>query len=1450
MRTQLFIAAFAAVICGYAQTFSEFAITDLTTLPTGDVRWVDINNDNRLDFTLLGKDALGNDYFRIFTNNGDNTFSNSTAGVTTVADAYICFGDLNNDGYVDLFLNGTSSGNPSSTIYLNQKNNTFSALSASNLLALDDGSAAIADFDNDGDMDIIQTGRNASNTRVLQFYENEALTLTLQSTSVAAISDGLVLAEDINQDGFVDIFISGVDSDGNRIARFYTNDGAWGFTLSSNVLTGISVTSADFADLDNNGFPDLVTTGLSDGGALTTSYLNTNGIFTATNFGFTNLYNGEVRLGDISGDGLTDVWMTGVEDDGDLHTRYYRRDNPALTFTQVAITVPNAFQGGVDLGDFDNDNDLDVFYHGTSETFNFTRLYQSSGATANTIPTVPTGLASDVSEDTVSLSWTDATDTQSSSSALKYNVFMRNLTTSDSILNPLANITSGSTLLPFDANNSWRNAKTVRELPEGNYQWSVQSIDPTGGVSAFSATSAFTVCYAIDVGADQTVCNGDNVTLQIGSGTDVVNWVSKRDGTVATNTFTYTFSVTQRDTIIAELTKPAIGCTVRDTVIVDIYPLPTVDLGTELFGCFGTSTTLSVTGYDSVNWHSTVNGELQRNSFTLNYTFNTRDTVVAEVYSDQRCLTRDSLIIRVRDLPTPDLGADQEVCDGLTTTLTLSGFSDVDWYTRSEGLVLADNASYTYPSNGTDSVVAVVQDAFGCVNSDTLRIVTNPLPSFSLGADQEVCFMESTTLSITGFANVNWSSKTDGSLATSQDNLTYQVLKTDTLIARVTDSKTCINYDSVIIKRLDLPVFTIGKDTALCAGSQITLNSDVGLARTDWYEIEPADTTLIRANSFFYTHKPTEADQILAVVKDNNGCVNSDSIQIDYNTLPVISLGADQALCIGDSTTLTIGSWSKIEWFSVASGTLSETGSSLLVVPSTSDTIRVTVTDTNSCVNKDTINIKVNALPTPNLGADTIICFADVFSRTLSGYSSVEWKDLSGTQLSTNATYSFTASDDRSVAAQVVDSNGCTNGDTIAVDVKALPSFSLGADQVVCIGDTATITVNTSDHDSVRWVSANTGNLSFSTLSIGYLTSTSDNIYATLVSSFGCQDSDTVAINIQALPNTNAGADQLICLETGVSLGVENNSSLTYLWSPERGLNATNIGQPSASPDTTTTYFLTVVDAFGCTDKDTVLVEVNPATIIDLGGDRAICIGESTTLGADTVARGSVFEYNYSWSPSPFLDNAFASNPTATVTETTRFTLSVNTGDCEADTASVLVTVNPLPVVTAPADLTVGFGESAMLVASGGVEYEWVPEEGLDNSLVANPVAGPQETTTYEVFAADENGCVSSDTVVVFVDNKVFIPSLFTPNGDGRNDLFRVFSDGIMEINFVVYDRSGSIVYQTTSVEQAENVGWDGTYKGQPLKIGSYLWSLSGKYFDGSPISFGGKNTGTIKLLR
>jgi gliding motility-associated-like protein len=160
-------------------------------------------------------------------------------------------------------------------------------------------------------------------------------------------------------------------------------------------------------------------------------------------------------------------------------------------------------------------------------------------------------------------------------------------------------------------------------------------------------------------------------------------------------------------------------------------------------------------------------------------------------------------------------------------------------------------------------------------------------------------------------------------------------------------------------------------------------------------------------------------------------------------------------------------------------------------------------------------------------------------------------------------------------------------------------------------------------------------------------------------------------------------------------------------------------------------------------------------------------------------------------------------------------------------------------------------GESVQLFASGGTSYLWSPPVGLSSAEVASPIASPDITTTYTVTAINDTGCRDEATVLVDVTLTAFAPDVFTPNGDGRNERYKLYDfQGVDNFTFSIFDRAGNRVYETSNLAEATGNGWDGTMGGTELPTGTYYWRIKGDYITGQSITVNGKNNGALQLIR
>jgi gliding motility-associated-like protein len=222
----------------------------------------------------------------------------------------------------------------------------------------------------------------------------------------------------------------------------------------------------------------------------------------------------------------------------------------------------------------------------------------------------------------------------------------------------------------------------------------------------------------------------------------------------------------------------------------------------------------------------------------------------------------------------------------------------------------------------------------------------------------------------------------------------------------------------------------------------------------------------------------------------------------------------------------------------------------------------------------------------------------------------------------------------------------------------------------------------------------------------------------------------------------------------------------------------------------------------------------------------AICQGDSIALfpGADPT-------FSYAWSPAGGLDNPAAPNPTAFPGATTVYTVRISgNGPCTAEKSIKVSVLNPGALSLSATPDTILIGASAQLEAMfpGAISYLWEPPGSLDNPAIPNPVARPEETTTYTVTATLPSGCVAQGTVTLRVlfpvcdAPFVFLPTAFSPNGDDENDVLKLEGVLVEEVYWAVYNRWGEKLFEANRLDDA----WDGSFRGHPQPAETYGYIL------------------------
>jgi gliding motility-associated-like protein len=242
--------------------------------------------------------------------------------------------------------------------------------------------------------------------------------------------------------------------------------------------------------------------------------------------------------------------------------------------------------------------------------------------------------------------------------------------------------------------------------------------------------------------------------------------------------------------------------------------------------------------------------------------------------------------------------------------------------------------------------------------------------------------------------------------------------------------------------------------------------------------------------------------------------------------------------------------------------------------------------------------------------------------------------------------------------------------------------------------------------------------------------------------------------------------------------------------------------------------------------------------------DTTICRGDC--INFTDLSTGAVTSWTWTFSGSGITSSS-SQNPIGICFSnpgTYNVQLIASNGAASDTVVKTIIVANPF--VDAGANVIISPGGTAQLSAGGNISsYNWAPSVGLSSSVIYNPIAGPAVTTTYTVGGTDVNGCPAKDSVTVFVEIKcgdLFVPTGFSPNNDGANDLECIMGNCIKTLLFSIYDRWGEKVFETTE----QSVCWDGVYNGKLMDNGIFVYYLKATLQNGEEIT----KKGNISLVR
>ena len=631
-----------------------------------------------------------------------------------------------------------------------------------------------------------------------------------------------------------------------------------------------------------------------------------------------------------------------------------------------------------------------------------------------------------------------------------------------------------------------------------------------------------------------------------------------------------------------------------------------------------------------------------------------------------------------------------------------------------------------------------------------------------------------------------------------------------------------------------ITITTVPDPATICEGESITLTADGGVD----YEWSTGETTasivVSPANTTTYT-----------VTANADMCPGTESIVVTVVPIPIVDAGSNTSICENTSIDLTANcsNCSGSETYEWDTG---ETTQVITVSPIVQTTYTVTITN-QGCSDLDSIIVSVMPAPTPSITGDTCANQTGaIYSTTNNPGNTYDWyidtiggTVIAGGQGTPSITVDWGNVGGGEVIVTEIDINSCIGIDTFFAYVNPVPLII--GDDTVCSNETVSYSTTNNFGNSYNWVItgenvASGQGTSDITITWGTDSTGIVRVFET-TGGVGCTGVDSISVFIKPSPTADAGSDITICIDSSTILTASATGGIspyTYEW--DGGETDSSI---TVTPATETTYIITVTGDNQCTDTDDVVVTVNDPQA-DAGTDQIVCLGDSTILTATGAGPGGTYIWN-------------TTETTASITvspvNATTYTVTVADAIGCIDVDSVVITMGIQPVADFSADPLIIISYSNVQFtdnSQNAIYWEW--DFGDDsNDTVQNPLHTYTSDGIYTVtlIVTSVDGC--KDTLIkteyIHVNAAdIFIPSGFTPDDNGVNNIFSV--RGAKTWDMEIYNQWGLMIYEGIDLKYPQ--GWDGTYKDEDQPVGNYVYIITATSMDDTEIT----EKGVVTLIR
>lgn len=771
-----------------------------------------------------------------------------------------------------------------------------------------------------------------------------------------------------------------------------------------------------------------------------------------------------------------------------------------------------------------------------------------------------------------------------------------------------------------------------------------------------------------------------------------------------------------------------------------------------------------------------------------------------------------------------------------------------------------------------------VTDANGCTVVGSVTVGAIPPPTVSTGPDVSFCEGEGGTgiLAIAASGTpgywYSWTCATGncGLSNVNSPNPNANPTVSQYYYVQVTDTNGCVsNIDSVFVTVLPKPIVDAGPDIYLCGDSapcqiiQPTITGATGPYIYNWFpSLGLNDTTILNPCA-----RPDTTTAYTLVVTAGNGCTSDytttdtlSTVVVHVNPIPIADAGPDRDVCEGDSTILEglgfgAGPAYDYEW-SPGAGLSTTTDPNPFAFPALTTTYTLVVWSNGCPSYGDQVVVNVHTNPTVDAGPDREVCLNDqtlldaqAGGDSTATYTFFWWPDVNiSSQTAEDPTVSPVST--TTYYVQATSNFGCESPvDSVLLTLLPSPVAEAGDNVTICSGTEAQLngsyaftTTAPADPNDIFFTWTPGATLSSTTTLDPIATPTASGYYHLTVYTGLCSTEDSVFVTVIPEIGLTLDADTaVLCNGTPATITASSPApGVVITWSPVSSLNTSTGTVVVANPTTTTTYTAAAA-AGGCVDTASITIQVLPMPEMGYISSQDHGCAPHNVSFMQTVANGVFYTWNFgdgtpvSNQPTPM--HVYERPGTYNVTLT-----AAAPGGCEASISTMNITVVEKPEADfistpwCPVELSLPNTSVAFANESRFAEsYIWDFGDGF-TSIEANPSHTFNNVGEFMVTltAINAEGC--ADTVThgpyMIVTPELFIPNVFSPNGDGVNDIFLPIYSGSQPYTVNVYDRWGVKMYESNNKVN----GWDGKdLNAQDATDGVYYYmiKISDREFSG-----------------